>query len=294
MPDDDDDPIDADEPAPDSDEEPSDEPDVPVEGDDPQAPPLDAAVVRRFLSTRQARSIAENAIRKLVPRDQVEDLATDALVRALRAPPPRTEIVLPGWLAPIAVRTAIRWLEKRKRRSKYEGPMPTRDAREDDYTGEPIDDEDAADAAHEPDDDTEPAELLGTHLDRLIGDHARDQEVRAFIKESSEGGKTYAEIAAARGLTEAQVVNRIKRFKKKYAARVKRRRQLMVVLWALGAGLVAAIAIALAWWLLHRVPDDIGPDPSPPAPSASAPGPEFLNSQPPAPAPDRKPAPLKP
>jgi len=69
-----------------------------------------------------------------------------------------------------------------------------------------------------------------------------------------------------------------------------------VVLWAFGAGVLAAVAIALAWYLLHRT-DEILPDPSRderPAPSASAPGPEFLNSQPPPPEPSEKPERLKP
>ncbi|HEY5244021.1 MAG TPA: hypothetical protein VIJ22_21215, partial [Polyangiaceae bacterium] len=62
---------------------------------------------------------------------------------------------------------------------------------------------------------------------------------------------------------------------------------LLVALWSAGAGILAAVVIALAWWLLHRDPDDIRPDPSPfelrPAPSVSAPPPELLNSEPPAP-----------
>jgi DNA-directed RNA polymerase specialized sigma24 family protein len=286
---------------PDDGDDPPEEPDVPVEGDDPAAPPLDAAIVRRFLNSQRALDIAKVPIRKIVPRGQVDDLAADAIVRALKARPPHLEIVLPAWLMTIAERRALRWLEMRTRRKKYEGPMPTHVAREDDYTGEAVETEDPAETAYDPDADEEPAELLGDHLRRLVGDHVRDAEVLAMVHEHSEEGKTYAEIAAARGLTPAQVANRILRFKAKYGARVKRRRQLLAVLWAVGAGLLAATLIALAWYLLHRRPEDIGPDPSrsvpSAAPSASASAPLFLQALPPGPEPStepEKPRPLPP
>jgi len=284
-------------PPPDSDDDPPDEPDVPVEGDDPDAPPLDAAIVQRFLTSKLARTTAENAIRKLVPRNEVEDIASDALVRALRAPPPHAEIVFPGWLAPIARRTAIRWLEKRKRRSAYEGPMPVQVAREDDYTGEAVETEDPTETAYDPETDEEPEKLLGDDLDRMIGEHARDQEIRAIIHEHSEEKRSYADIAAARGMTEAQLAGRIKRFKKKYTARVQRRRAFLFFLKALGVTVAAAIVVAVAWYLLHRTgPDDIRPDPSrfePPAtPSASAP--VFLQALPPPPEPSVEPVPPRP
>jgi DNA-directed RNA polymerase specialized sigma24 family protein len=317
--DDDDEPADpADSPPDPSDDAPSDddeddddkpEPDIPVEGDDVTAPRIDPAIVRRFLDTKPAFTIARNAVRKIVPPDQVDDIATDALVRALRALPPHTEIVLPRWLAAIAERTAMRWLDKRKRRSKYEGPMPTHVAREDDYTGEAVDTEDAADTSddpdYDPDNDEEPAELLGDHLDRLIGEHARDREVIAIIREASESGKSYAEIAAARGLTPAQVANRILRFKAKYATRVKRRRTSLFFLKVFGWTAAAAVALVVAWYLFLRPRTaDIGPDPAifQPriTPSASASAPLFLQALPPDPSssprdqPDRKPRPPPP
>jgi DNA-directed RNA polymerase specialized sigma24 family protein len=286
---------------PGDDDDPPEEPDVPVEGDDPDAPPLDPAIVRRFLNSQRALDLAKIPIRKLVPKGQVDDLAGDAILRALKARPPHLEAVLPAWLMTIAERTAIRWLEKHNRRKKYEGPMPTHVAREDDYTGEAIETDDPADTSYDPEADPEPTELLGDHLRRLVGEHVRDGEVLDMVHEHSEDGKTYAEIADARGLTPAQVANRILRFKAKYGARVKRRRQLLAVLWAAGAGLLAAALIALAWYLLHRGPDDIGPDPSrsvpSAAPSASASTPLFLQALPPGPepsAPPEKPRPPKP
>jgi DNA-directed RNA polymerase specialized sigma24 family protein len=105
--------------------------DLVVEGDDPAAQDLDPAILRRFLSSQRALNVAAAAIKPMVPAQQVADLATDAVIRALRARKPRVEAVIPAWLAEIARRVAARYLEKKKRRAKYEGPMPVRKARED-------------------------------------------------------------------------------------------------------------------------------------------------------------------
>src|ERR1019366_5610881 len=202
-------------------------------------------------------------------------------------------IILPAWLIQIARRRAIRWLEKRKRRSAYEGPMPTHVAREDDYTGEAVETVDPSDTSYDPTSDEEPAELLGTHLHHFIGDHLRRQEVRAIIREHSEEGKTYTDIAAARGLTEAQIANRILRFKKKYATRVTRRRTLFAVFKVLGWLAFGAFVFAVTWWLLHRRSDDIRPDPSravpSSSPSSSSSAPVFLQALPPGPDPSEQP-----
>jgi DNA-directed RNA polymerase specialized sigma24 family protein len=284
-------------PRDDDDDGEADDRDLTVEGDEPSAPRLDPGVVRRFLSTPATLTIARNTIRQLVPRGEVEELAADTMVRALTAPPPRVERVLPGWLAEIARRVAIRWLEKRGRRAKHEGPMPQHVAQEDAYTGAVADDEGDSDPAYRLEADDEPGDLLGAHLDRLIGTHLHDQETRAILREHAEEARSYADIAAARGLTEAQVANRILRFKKKYAPRVKRRRDLLLVLKLFGGVALAAAALVALWWLLHPAPE-IGPDPSvdepSPAPSATASAEEFNAAGPTQPEPRRKPEPLKP
>jgi DNA-directed RNA polymerase specialized sigma24 family protein len=266
----------------------SEDDDEPVEGDDPEAPPLDPAVVKRFLGSKQARDVAIAAIRRLVPKQEAEDLATDAIVRAMRAKPPRLEAVLVSWLTTIADRRAIRWLEKRKRRQKYEGAMPTKAAREDPYTGHALEDDGAGEAAragYSPDEDDEPGEMVGDHLVRLIGGNAKELEVLGWIRERAEG-KTFKQIAAERGLTEAQIANRIYRLKLKYQKPVERRRQRMMILWLLGGAVAVAVALAaLLYWLLHReVRSYYKP---PPAPSASSTTPSFPEGPPVShPAPD--------
>jgi RNA polymerase sigma factor (sigma-70 family) len=267
----------------------------PVEGDDLTAAPLPPAVIHRFLASPKALRIAKKVLRKLVPKEHVEDLASDSLVRALRAPPPHREAALPGWLAMVTRRRAIDWLRKRTRREKYEGRMPVHVEREDDYTGEAIDDGDVADTSYDPTSDETPVEILGEELDRFIGDNARDRDVRDIVREHDDG-KTYAEIAAARGITPAQVHNRILRFKTKYAARVKRERQwafwIKLAWWSGGIAVAAAVGLLLYLFLRPRA-DDIGPDPSrfEPAPSASASAPVFPQALPPPPEPSALPEP---
>jgi RNA polymerase sigma factor (sigma-70 family) len=252
--------------------------DGPVDGDDPSLPPLDPAIVRRFLASKQARDVARAAIEPVVPPGEVEALVHDALVRALTADPPHVEAALVSWMYRIATRTAADWLKKRKRRRKYEGDMPAQVAREDDYTGAPIDDGDGEDAgaAYDPEEDREPVKMLGDDLDELVGDDAKERELRDILRERADG-KSYKKIASERGYTEAQIANRIYRLKQKYGPRIKRRRRNRMLIWIFG-GVAAAVAVAiLVWWALHRDAGDIRPDPSkaaPPVPSATATAPD--------------------
>jgi DNA-directed RNA polymerase specialized sigma24 family protein len=244
-----------------------------VVGDNPAAPELDRAVVRRFLSRQRALDIAATVIRPLVPADQVEDLAADAVVRALKARPPRVEAVLPGWLAEIARRVAIRWLEKRKRRAQYEGPMPVAGAQEDAYTGHAVEshaepvrtyfDEEGADEAQE---------LVDDFLESVVAAH--DRPVLELLRERADKKKTNAQLAAERNMSVDQLDRKIRRFKTKYAPRVRKRRTMMLLL-KLGAGFVlaAAVGVFLYYWLQRPLPrTDVLPDPEtkPLAPSATA------------------------
>jgi DNA-directed RNA polymerase specialized sigma24 family protein len=270
---------DTDDEAPDSDPDPPVEPEVPLEGEDPSAPRIDRAIVVRFLGSRDALRIAARAVRRMVPAQIVEDLAAEAIGRALTAPAPRSEKALPAWLTTIARRRAIGWLEKRKRRSKFEGPMPERRSTEDAYTGEVVDaDLEPGELAYDPDADTGLSRLLGSSLDHYIGDDAFDRETRDIIRESATTRKTYKQIALERNTTEVAIKKRISRFKRKYAERVRRRDMLMLWLKIGGGAVVLAVAAVIAYLLLRRPPEElIGPDPDMlrPAPSASVTGPDI-------------------
>ena len=293
--DEDEDAEDADAP-PSSEDDPPPPPDEPLEGEDPDAPPIDPALVKRFLATKEARAIALHAARKFVPSREVENVAQSAMVRALKATPPRSEIVLPAWFASVCRYEVADFVRKRKRRKKYEGKMPTRVAREDAYTGAPVEDDDPVDPSYDPEADEEPDNLLGSHLDCLVAGHARDAETRSFIREHAEEKRPYKEIAARRGLTEAQIANRIYRFTRKYERDVKKGRRETMLFWIFG-GLAVVAAALVAWWLLRHHAEDIRPDPSRfqprPSPSASASTPVFLQALPPGPAPSDVPEPPK-
>jgi DNA-directed RNA polymerase specialized sigma24 family protein len=239
-----------------TDDDAPDDDDGPLEGDDPSAPPLDPKVVRAFLASKKAHEVTTAAIAKKVPAQEVAELVAEALASALEAPPPRAEAALVAWLRRIARRRAADWLRKRKRRQKYEGAMPVQASPEDAYTGEPLDaDADGpvsrAAASYDPESDDGPEDLLGDHLDRLVGANAKDRETLAWIREHG-AGKAYKSIAAERGLTEDQIGSRIYRFKQKYEGPVKQRRQRMVLLWLLAAGAAALALAVVLWWLLHR------------------------------------------
>lgn len=247
-----------DEDAAESDDRAPDDDLGPVDGDDPSAPPLDPAVVKRFLNSKKAWDVAKAAIAKMVPAQEVEDLVVLAIQDASTAAPPHVEAALVSW-------RAADWLRKRKRRRKYEGAMPTKAAREDAYTGEAVEDDDDGGAdGYDPETD-DAQELLGDHLDRLVGDNAKDREVLEWFREHARG-KAYKTIGAERGYTEDQIASRIRRFKTKYEKPVRRRRQQMLLFW-LGGGAAAVVVAAFAiWWFFFRPPHSY----SKPLPATSA------------------------
>jgi len=243
-----------------------------VLGDDRAALELDPKVVRRFLSKQRALDICMAVVRPLVPAQHVEDLAADAVVRALKARPPRVEAVLPAWLAVIARRVAARWLEKRKRRAKHEGAMPIARAREDDYTGHAVEDHVEPVRGFFDDGAAEEAEdLVEPYLESILAPH--DRPIYDVLCERAAGKKTYADLAAERGMSVDQLYRKIRRFKTKYAPRVRRRRTMMLLLKLGGVAVGLAVAAVLLYLFLHRPPskDDALPDPAThPLPSATA------------------------
>ena len=251
-----------------------------VAGDDSAGPGIDPEVVRRFLSKQRALDIAAAAVRPLLPAQAVEDVAADAVVRAVRARPPRVEVVLPGWLAEIARRVAARWLEKRKRRKKHEGPIPVHKARRDDYTGQKVETHpEPIGNFFDPDGDVEEAELLlEPYLDSIVAPH--DRPILDVLRAKATGKKTYPQLAAERNRSIRQLERKIQRFKTKYAPRVHRRRGIFLFFKraGIGAAIAAALVAVFYFLLFRRAPHlDAVPDPATrPLPSASAPGPAPL------------------
>ena len=234
--------------------------DLAVEGDDRAAPRLDPAVVRRFLPRQKALDMAAAAVRPIVPAREEEDLATDAVVRALKARPPCSEKALSSWLWVIARRVAARWLEKRARRAEHEGQMPVPKEVSDDYTGHasrPTPRRNAASSIRTW--GKRPRIPLEPYLESIIAPH--DCPILDVIRERAAGGKTYADLAAERKMSVDQLDRKIRRFKTKYAPRVRRRRTVLLLL-KLGAALVVAVA-AVLYFLLARRPPPSDEDPFP-------------------------------
>ena len=229
--------------------------DLAVEGDDPVAKELDPAILRRFLSSQKALDVAAAAIKPIVPAQQVGDLAAEAVIRALNARKPRVEVVIPGWLAVIARRVAARWLEKKERRAKYEGPMPVRKAREDDYTGHKVEQHAPPMGNYfDPDGPEDEEEMLEPFMDKIVAPH--DRAILEVLREQARTKKTYAALAAARGESEDQLWRKIRRFKTKYRPRVRKRRAVM--LWLKKAAVRVAVGIVVA--------GSASPLPAPPPP----------------------------
>ena len=248
--------------------------DLVVEGDDPDAPELDPRVLQRFFSRQKALDVAAAAVKGIVPAQEVNNIAAEAVIRAFRArKPPHLEAVIPAWLATIARRVAGKWLEKRKRRAKYEGPMPSRKKREDDYTGhrvethpEPVGNFFDADGPEDPN-----VVLIDPFMDTIVAPH--DRAILELLRKQAQTGMTYAQLAAERGESEPQLRRKIKRFKVKYTPRVKRRNAM--VFWFKRGALTAvglfAVGLVLYFVFLRPAPKgDVLPDPATrPLPSAT-------------------------
>ncbi len=251
-----------------------------------------------------------------VPPSYVEDVVQDVFVEAVKAAdrnPPAHEGLLPSWLATITRRVVADFLERRARRAKYEGDMP------DELEGEPgapdgaagveasEDDEPPAlpEASYDPraaDDDEGQVDawLARQWLEKQVAGDPRDEETLAILLEHAQGGKTYQDIARARGMSLTALSTRIFEFKGRYIPRYKRWRNRAVLLLVLGGVAIVAEIVLLLWlWLAPR-DAGIRPDlyrPPPIAPSATVVAPTPFDQALPtrtAPAPDKPEPPAKP
>jgi DNA-directed RNA polymerase specialized sigma24 family protein len=227
--------------------------------------PVSPAAVRDFLASAETRLFVTAIVAARVPEADVDDLVHRALMEALESlkrKVPDREDALRGWIGTITRRVVADYLTKRKRRAKYEGPMPeapvdpagSDEKAESSSSAARFASESArAEPSYDPwaEDDDQPrvhAWLVRQWLDREVANHPRDKETLEILLDHARGGKTYQDIARQRGLTLTALSSRIFEFKQKYIPRYRRwqRRTLLVLLLG-GAALVAAIVI---WWLL--------------------------------------------
>jgi DNA-directed RNA polymerase specialized sigma24 family protein len=256
---------------------------------------LSRETVRNFLATAETRHLVIAIVAASVPATDVDDVAQCAIAEALeslkRKVPDRAE-TLRAWIGTITRRVVADYVIKRKRRSKYEGPMP--EAAQALFEGDPTDAEGPSDGlslharlaspsvgaepiydpwAEDGDHTKVHAWWVRQWLEREVANHPRDRETLEILLDHARGEKTYQAIAQERGISLTALSSRIFEFKQKYIPRYRQwRNRAVLVLLLAGAAVILAIVV---WWLLSGKPT-IGPDPSvapprpPLAPSATA------------------------
>ena len=260
-----------------------DDDDAPEGDDEACAPgePLPLEIVRAFLARKETVAWVFARVRAKVPEPLVEEIAQDALARALRSAHTATdESALGAWTGTITDREIADAHKKRKRRGTFEGPMPEAPLPRDE-AGEPVADDSveaeearaAFDPSYDParDDVRVQGWLMCRYLEQAVRGNARDAETLSWMMAWADGDKTYEQIAAERRISPGAIAKRVFLFKEKYLPRYRRYRNGMIVLW-----LTVAVAVGVAVWLLLRpragAVEPIHADPDfKPLPSASAP-----------------------
>jgi len=286
------------------------EPDVPV----PDGESVTPEEMRAFLGERAT----QERIRQVVtarapsaPEDVIDDIVQKVNLRALTTGAlPRTPAGKRGWIGSVAFSVAMTHFRAEKKDHDWLN-------REASVEEQPPPPEDRTDGT---DDDERRAEeggplppwMISRWLGEQVAKNPEEKRTYDLIVRKARSKKGYAEIAAASGMTENQLNNRVHRLKTKYLPLrekfEKDRRDRMLLWWrrsktAAKWTAVAAVIGLVAWLLLHRRRhDEIGPEPQfvPGSATASAAPPPPLNQALPpteqstTPTPDKPPVPPKP
>jgi DNA-directed RNA polymerase specialized sigma24 family protein len=256
--------------------------------DDKDPPPREAAprrvtreVLFAFLARPDVVKWTHEHVATLVPQDEGQQVAQQALLRALKAegPPANDDPEVQDKLLWASLRTLVDrqiadFHDRRRTRKKYEGQMPTAPVQRDE-AGEPIEGDDEAvadiDPSHDPRAEDRRVEgvLLKQYLARAVAGNARDEETLGWVLAWSDEDKSYQVIAKEAGVAPATVHTRVFEFRKKYLPRYRRFRDrtILVLLLLL---LVVGLLLYLLWPPERH---DIVPARDftwPPPPSASA------------------------
>jgi len=264
------------------------EPDVPV----PDGEPVTREEMWAFLGEIET----QNRIREVVtarspnaPEDVIDDIVQKVNVKALEsAALPRTQGGKRGWIGAVASTVTISHFRKEKKDRDWlnrEALVEEQPPAPEDRTDE-SDEEERRVAEGGP----LPPWMISRWLKEQVAKNPEEKRTYELIVRKARSKKGYAEIAAAAGMTENQLNNRVHRLKTKYLPLrqkfEKDRRDRMLLWWRRGKtaakwAVVAAFVGAVLWWfLLHRKQrDDIGPEPQfvPGSATASAAPPPPLN-----------------
>jgi len=281
------------------------EQDVPV----PDGEPVTREEMWAFLGERTT----QNRIREVVtarspntPEDVIDDIVQKVNVKALEsAALPRTQAGKRGWIGAVAFTVTMSHFRVEKKDRKWvddEAPVEEQPPAPEDRTDE-SDEEERRVVEGGP----LPPWMISRWLEEQVGKNPEEKRTYELIVRKARSKKGYAEIAAAAGMTENQLNNRVHRLKTKYLPLrqkfEKDRRDRMLLWWrrsktAAKWAVVAALVGAVLWLLLHRRQhEDIRPEPQfvPGSASASAaPPPPLDQALPPTeqsttPAPDKPP-----
>ncbi len=264
-----------------------DEPDVPV----PDGEPVTREEMWAFLGERET----QERIREVVtarspntPEDVIDDIVQKVNEKALfTGALPRTSAGKRGWIGAVAATVTMTHFRDEKKDRKW----LNREALVEEQPPAP---EDIQDEEPLPADGPLPPWMLSRWLREQVAKNPEEKRTFDLIVRKARSKKGYADIAAAAGMTENQLNNRVHRLKTKYLPMrqkfEKDRRDRLLLWWrrtttAAKWGVFLAAVGALLWWLLHREPhDEIGPEPQfvPGSATASAaPPPPFNQALPP-------------
>ncbi|HEX8791328.1 MAG TPA: sigma-70 family RNA polymerase sigma factor [Polyangiaceae bacterium] len=281
------------------------EPDVPI----PDGEPVTRAEMRAFLGERET----QDRIREVVtarssntPADVIDDIVQKVNEKALKTGAlPRSSDGKRGWIGAVAATVAMTHFRDEKKERKW----VNREAAVEEQPPAP---EDMQDEEPLPADGPLPPWMISRWLREQVAKNPEEKRTLDLIVRKARSKKGYADIAAAAGMTENQLNNRVHRLKEKYLPLrqkfEKDRRDRFLLWWRRVTttakwAAVAAVVGAIVWWLLHRNPhEDIRPEPEfvPGSATASAaPPPPFDQALPPteqstAPTPNKPPAGNKP
>ena len=224
---------------------PDDPPSDPPGGDGGE--PISPAALRKYLGSPDVLAHIGAMVKRRVPRQVVEDVLNDAIVKMCASGALPREAAVGGWVETSTLSAITDHLRKTGRRDGRETAVDDIDER--------------AETAPEPSADrTE-------WLRKRVKKSRIDAETLAIVEVQAKSDLTRAEVAARHGMTEDALKKRIQRFRVKYEDEWKRERMLIALLWLLGLGIVAAIVAIVLHGRPERGTLPIGPEP---IPSASA------------------------
>jgi len=281
------------------------EQDVPV----PDGEPVTREEMWAFLGEMET----QNRIREVVtarspnaPEHMIDDVVQKVNMKALEsASLPRTQAGKRGWIGAVAYTVTMSHF----RAEKKDRDWLDREALVEEQPPAPEDRTDESDEEERRvvEGGPLPPWMISRWLKEQVGKNPEERRTYELIVRKARSKKGYAEIAAAAGMTENQLNNRVHRLKTKYLPLrqkfEKDRRDRMLLWWrrsktAAKWAVVAALVGAVLWLLLHRRQhEDIRPEPQfvPGSASASAaPPPPLDQALPPTeqsttPAPDKPP-----